>query len=384
MKALVRGLLALGLLGLAGAARADKIAPEPAATLLLPYFEVDLVDPTGVNTVFSVNNAYGNPVLTHVTLWSDLAVPVLSFDLYLTGYDVQTVDLRDILVNGLEPQTAVSGLGCGGSLPPPPLPAIVIHHLQMSLTGRGSPLFGGLCAGRNLGDDIARGYVTVDTVDACFAFFPDDPAYFPIYATGDNVLWGDYFYLRPGPPASAAGNTLVHIPAQSPAPPPGDYTFYGRYVGWLGTDQRHPLATSFAARYMTGGALPRTDLIVWRDPKVAQQPGRCPMAPFWYPLGQEGIAVFDEQENLDLVPPGLDPFPAAAQRVEVGGADFPVPFSFGWINLNLNTLSSVPPADPAAAQAWVAVSIDSGGPFEMGYDAIQIDNASQALHQVPP
>ncbi len=30
---------------------------RPAATLLLPYFEVDIADPNGVDTFFSINNA---------------------------------------------------------------------------------------------------------------------------------------------------------------------------------------------------------------------------------------------------------------------------------------------------------------------------------------
>lgn len=59
----------------------------PAATLLLPYFEVDLSNPNGVTTWFSVNNASPKAVLAHVVIWSDLSVPVLGFDVYLTGYD---------------------------------------------------------------------------------------------------------------------------------------------------------------------------------------------------------------------------------------------------------------------------------------------------------
>ena len=41
----------------AEAAPVRKVAPEPAATLLLPYFEVDLGDANGPTTLFSINNA---------------------------------------------------------------------------------------------------------------------------------------------------------------------------------------------------------------------------------------------------------------------------------------------------------------------------------------
>src|SRR4051812_12596807 len=77
----------------------------PAATLLLPYFEVNLDDMWGVDTVFSVNNASATAVLAHVVVWSDLSVPVLDFNIYLTGYDVQTINLRDVL-HGTLPRTA--------------------------------------------------------------------------------------------------------------------------------------------------------------------------------------------------------------------------------------------------------------------------------------
>src|SRR6202140_3406852 len=170
MKKTALCLALLGLLALGGQAVAVicTIDAVPAATLLLPYFEVDLNNPNGLTTLFSVNNASATAVLAHVVVYSDLSVPVLDFNIYLTGYDVQTINLRDILVNGLIPQTASAGqdpsdkispkgaksqdinfASCTGQLPPPPLPASFIQHLALSLTGKASPLFGGLCSGRD-------------------------------------------------------------------------------------------------------------------------------------------------------------------------------------------------------------------------------------------
>src|SRR3978361_1222260 len=83
-----------------------NIDVTPAATLLLPYFEVDLNNANGLTTLVSVNNSSALAVLAHMTIWSDLSVPVLDFNIYLTGYDVQTINLRDIVVNGALPQTA--------------------------------------------------------------------------------------------------------------------------------------------------------------------------------------------------------------------------------------------------------------------------------------
>ena len=58
--------------------------------------------------------------------------------------------------------------------------------------------------------NILRGYITVDTVNACNLFFPSDWAFYAPFVTDQNVLWGDYFYVNPGQ-NFAQGETLVHI-----------------------------------------------------------------------------------------------------------------------------------------------------------------------------
>jgi len=428
MKKTVLSLALLGLLALVGQAGAVicTIDDVPGATLLLPYFEVDLGTCAnqngGVTTLFSVNNASATAVLAHVVLWSDLSVPVLDFNIYLTGYDVQSVNLCDILVKGLLPQTASAGqdptdtispkgsksqdinfASCQGQLPPPTLPASFLNHLQTALTGQFSSILGG-CAGLAYGDNIARGYITVDTVNNCTLRFPGDIGYFAAGGTGDatnqNVLWGDYFYVNSST-NRADGETLVHIEASATNPETsvsGQYTFYGRYVAWAATDNREPLSTTFAARYLNGGPFSGgTNMVVWRDSKVKQGAFKCGTTPTWYPLGQEGIVIFDEQEHpvtpqtfpISPQPPqsGIIPFPAEAQSTKVGGASFPVPFNFGWVYLDLNTVvaaaGNVPPEDPAAAQAWVETVMSALGRYSVGYAAVKLDSACVANHFVP-
>src|SRR6187549_2594512 len=111
MKKLCLCLALVSLLGLGGQAFAviGTIDDVPAATLLLPYFEVDLNSTSGVNTLFSINNASASAALAHVTVWSDQSIPVLDFDVYLTGYDIQTISLREVLQNGNLPRTASFG-----------------------------------------------------------------------------------------------------------------------------------------------------------------------------------------------------------------------------------------------------------------------------------
>ncbi len=423
------GVVLASLLVLAGPASAVicTIDAVPAATLLLPYFEVDLSNPNGLTTLFSINNASATAILTHVVIWSDLSVPVLDFNVYLTGYDVQSVNLRDIIVNGNLPQTASAGqdpadtisphgsysqdinfASCTGALPPPQLPATYISHLEASLTGQPSAILGGNCAGQALGDNVARGYVTVDTVNNCTLRFPGDVGYFASGGTGDatdqNVLWGDWFIVNSAQ-SFAEGGDLVHIEASATNPAtstPGRYTFYGRYDAWTAVDNREPLATEFAARYLEGGGFNAgTSFLVWRDSKVSQGAFTCPATlgsrPSWYPLGQEGLVFFDEQEHPSVStsipvspqPPSasLVPFPAETQRTILGGSTLPAPFSFGWLFLDLNTSVAAapgdPPIDPAAAQAWVVTTFAQNGQYAVGVEAIRLDSACAPQHFVP-
>lgn len=118
---------------------------------------------------------------------------------------------------------------------------------------------------------------------------------------------------------------MVHIHADASDPNTStvgtSYTFYGRYGGgspWDAADHLQPLPTNFNARYLNGnffaGAQPAasapafgagpagpptgsTALIVWRDSKVSQQYFTCGNLPAPYPLPQEDITAFDDQEH---------------------------------------------------------------------------------------
>src|SRR3954471_24768275 len=102
----------------------------PAATLLLPYFEVDLQTPGGQTTLFSITNVSRYSQIAHVTLWTDFGYPVLDFNIFLTGYDVQAINLKEILTTGTVasskgtgPTPAQSPLGTSGSAPSLTAPA---------------------------------------------------------------------------------------------------------------------------------------------------------------------------------------------------------------------------------------------------------------------
>ncbi len=415
-------LVALGGRAFAGV---EIVSDQPSASLLLPYFEVNLDHERTANTLMTINNSSATAILAHVVIWSDLSVPSLGFLVYLTGYDAYTLNLGDLIVRGLIPQTASAGqdptdkispkgqlsqdinfASCNQILPYPPtaVTGIQLKGLQDALSGQPSANFGGLCASINHGDRVARGYVTVDTVNNCTLRFPGDVGYFGAGGTGDatnqNVLWGDSTFISRAS-GKAFAQPLVHILASATNPltsTSGNYTFYGRYDAFTAADNRQPLSTNFAARfinptspdgtrYFSGG----TSMIVWRDSKVHQGPFTCSASlPAWYPLGQEGIVIFDEQEHSQTAASPAHLFPAETQRIKVGGSALPTSFDAGWMYLDLNTTvipaGSNPPIDPAAAQAWVSAVYDNnaaGNTYRVGERATLLDSASSASHVIP-
>jgi hypothetical protein len=400
----ITALLLVLMAGLPLAARGDLCALDhvPAATLLLPYFEVDLATAAGRTTLFSINNAAAQPVLAHVTLWTDLAVPTLAFDVYLTGYDVQTINLRDIFAAGQLPRTAdkdrdpvdvtspkgyysqdSSFPGCEG-LPPPNLPASFVDHLQRAHSGQPSPVFQGQCAGIDFNQPkVVRGYATIDVVKRCTLLRPNDPGYFGADGAAgfDNVLWGDFFYVDPDG-RFAQGDNLVRIEADPVRFSGGGVTFYGRYVNGSGADGREPLPTSWASRYLIGGPFDGgTALVAWREVPWAGTSFLCNLPPTGYPQAQKSLIVFDEEEHPqdlsqgipEVPPPTPAPFAGAASRVTIGGSPgLPTPFNFGWALLDLSPWVNAP-ADPYA-QAWVGQVSSSQGRYSVGFQATHLNS----------
>jgi len=406
----------------------------PAATLLLPYFEVDIDNAGGVDTFFSVNNARNYSVLTHVIVWTDMSVEALDFNIYLTGYDVQTVGLGLIIRDGILPRTAgvnsVSPRGpysgphvaypsCAGILPytNPALDEEFLDHLQSILTGGPSAIYGGRCGGYDHGDNIARGYVTVDIVNDCTLLTPCDPGYFvitpsvspeDIVGAWDNALWGDW-YMIDYANNFAQGDTLVHVQSfedvefliQPGAPlgiPPGVgpelffTSFWGRCATFndfqrVSIDFREPLASTFATRFYQNAAFSGgTDLLVWRDSlfnvTLGDEDGfSCTFGPDWFPLNERQVVFFDEQENPETVctispcPEEDILFPIETQRVSVGDLD--VSPESGWIYMNLNQVWNLPVhgGTVLSAQAWVTAVHSADGRFSAGLSAIQLDSA---------
>jgi hypothetical protein len=260
------------------------ITVSPAATLLLPAFDVN-VSGVGETTLFTITNVSNSPQIAHVTVWTDWAYPVLTFNVFLTGYDVQTISLYDVIGRGvvapgaarpnatIPANVADSGSepgfnhtnpnipdrnvlprgSCLGATFPgtltPELTAAVRSALTTGLYGVGGMPSG--CGTTRVGGTHfnARGYVTVDVVADCTSTLPTDPAYYSTQILFDNVLIGDYQQVNFDPTVGnfAAGEPMVHIRAIPEGGLAGSapatnlpYTFYDHYT-------RKPIARWIAA-----------------------------------------------------------------------------------------------------------------------------------------
>jgi len=344
------------------------ISELPAATLLLPYFEVDLGDINGETTLFTVTNVTELPQIARVTLWTDLGVPLVSFNIFLTGYDVQAINLRDVLTLGRTggTGTGVSRFGRLGrpsnvNIDPrdcveiPPLTQETVQRLQRALTEGKTP--GCDTAGRTHTNAI--GYATIDVVGACTGSMPIDPGYFAADIRWDNVLTGDYQQVNPSQ-NFAQGGPMVHlraIPEGGRTPTNLTRTFYGSFTN---RDARQPLPSRFAARWIRGGtAAFQTEMKIWRH--VSGRAGTCP--PEFDGAGASDQVLFDEAENGV----GYDgwnrhhniysplPLPAAG-RFSIADpnvfAQLTNDAPAGWVYFNLDRA-----ADDIADQAWMITSM---------------------------
>jgi hypothetical protein len=258
----------------AGSAGATTCSSDvvPAATLLFPFVVFDYDNPIiGDTSLVTIINTAPAAQIVHVTLWSDAGAPLFDFNIVLSGYDMQRINLRDLLYFGTLPDTGTAGPlvvsgsaaaagpvvptvdlalpestavlleRCSPSSPQypdyPPIPQAILEQLQYLLQASQrvershndcvSP------ANYTIGDwfenrttaDPTWMWVTADVVWTCTGLFPDaaeywqdgptqNPGHSPTGAQRmtDNVLVGEAFWVNEEVPyfESAAA---VHVEA---------------------------------------------------------------------------------------------------------------------------------------------------------------------------
>jgi hypothetical protein len=394
------------------------IGTAPAATLLLPYFEVDLASRAGEQTLFTITNVSNEEQVAHITLWTDYSFPVIDFNVYLTGYDVQSINLYDVIALGQIAPTRGTGFEDPGSPEgdesvdnplvleetcrslPMQLRQEYITRMRQAFTQGSVPALGAAGACTDIGQvhTNAIGYATVDVASVCGTALPSDADYFTAggEALFDNVLIGDYQQVNSGQ-NFAQGNPMVHIRAVPEGGVPGDgtvtnltRTFYGRYQAPATptADRRQPLPSQFAARWINGstGSF-ETFYKIWREGDVTGLSG-CTAGNDVSSAGPDNITsvtefvTFDEEENgIGAAPeegPVSPPIELAFTLPETGlyseaGGTFPQLTNgaiAGWTYMNLDNVAG----DDIASQNWVIVSMRAEGRYSVDFDAAWLGN----------
>jgi hypothetical protein len=403
------------------------IGVAPAATLLVPYFEVDLTNNQNTNTLWTITNVSNLPQIAHVTIWTDRSFPVLDFNIFLTGYDVQSISMFDIIANGViaPPDGTTSdeddnppGQRSADNDANPLLditncdnlavniPASLLADLRTALTTGRYSTCGTTLIGNNQADGRARGYVTIDVAESCSTDLPTDPNYYLTEILFDNVLIGDYQQVD-RTNNFANGNPLVHIRAipeggdVGTTGTPGfetnfDRTFYSRYQPLGGVaDRRQPLPSTFAARWITGGTGAfNTSFKIWRE-GVTGPTLTCSQYTNNASLAITELVRFDEDENpttftpdviISPVPPGGVSLPETSNTPVSNTSIFPPNPGgdiAGWMYLNLDHGSPAGAIDPLiASQNWVIVSMGAEGRFAVDFDAAWLGNGCSPVAPV--
>ena len=269
------------MLGAGSVAYANVCAfdPVPAATLLFPFVTYNYtLEDAGYNTLFAVTNVSNEATIAHVTVWTDWSFPLLDFNILLTGYDVQTMSIRDILRDGQLPVTVLAshnktvledGPVAGGNpyaafdppnLPNPqdtndlggdrcqaswdaypgkyednPIPPAYLDYFQGFLQASqiadrahqncdsSDPYVPEDAQGnmpwfeaRTASDDTWM-YITIDVVETCSKVFPDEGQYYSEELRFENILMGDVIYVNQTARLSEAENA-VQIEADGALP----------------------------------------------------------------------------------------------------------------------------------------------------------------------
>jgi hypothetical protein len=386
----------------------------PAATLLLPYFEVDLDSATGQTTLVTITNTSNAEQVAHVTLWTDWGYPVIDFNIYLTGYDVQSLNLFDVIARGQIAPPRGTGFERAGSPEgdlsgdntlvdedtcrhlPMQIDTHYILKMKEAFTNGHIPARGNDPACNTAGsprsahpNGNAIGYATIDLVRQCITATPVDQEYYDLLLF-DNVLIGDYHQVD-STNEYAQSSPLVHIRAVPEGGTPASRpvtnlkrTFYSRHqTGPVTTrDARQPLPATFAAHWISGGTGQfQTSLKIWREGATGPNP-TCAAYALSAQMPIREVVRFDEEENFVAFTSGLaDPpiqYVAKAPATSLVDTDDEDVFPFndldavaGWMYLNLDTDA---PSGEHARQAWVVSSMRAEGRYSGDADVSALGN----------
>ena len=396
---------------------------RPAATLLVPYFQVSY-NPDGTyngggilarDTIVTIANASAAPMIAHVNVFTRESVLVLDFNVALTPFDVQAMRMSDIL-GGILPDT-VNGDGedacqrnANAAVYPdadgflrvrPSVPATSQDNTQATTDYQGVFNLASVRDDlrRNCDDDLdllAVGYIIIDHANYCNLSDPTDPNYYYNDAIGmENNLWGEIIFTSGfGIPTYALSTVnleadasigdaaqLFALPVRSfdarywdvddefpptacpncgSGDPETDLLISSPWNVGFG-DQREPLGLRWAARWFDAGLDITSNFRVWRAGSASN--GNC--------LIEEPIVTlrfYDEDENTTsqgtCPSPCSNPtfnFPLETQQRNIVEFSRPVGAVAGWVQFDFLNLGG---GGTVLDQAWVDYSFEGSVAFE--------------------
>ncbi|HEX7832874.1 MAG TPA: hypothetical protein VF787_24690, partial [Thermoanaerobaculia bacterium] len=320
---------------------------------------------------FTITNVTNTAQIARVTLWTDRSYPVINFNIYLTGYDTQSINLFDLIARGIIAPDMGTGVTISPEGPysnpnpsldlamcdelPGAIPFVYVRRMQQAFTTGTIPALGSIpgCPGAGGVHANAVGYATIDVVRSCGFTGPTDAGYFENDIAFENALVGDYDQtnLTAGTEAS---NPLVHIKAirkESNGKTEFERTFYSRYQNGGTDDARQPLPSTFAARWVDN-AQKSTSYKIWREGSTGAG-AACAAYAANGAIPVSEIVVWDEEENVEgattnatLPETSLTSIDDPSVFPRSGGAEA------GWTYFNLDNGA----LDGTATQNWVIVS----------------------------
>lgn len=338
-----------------------SLTEMPGATLLIPYFEVSSAHGVACGqsrtTRVGLTNTATTAALAKATVWSDLGVAIIDFPIYFHPLTDVEFDLGEMVCQGnlpvtgpTEPPGSAGSPGdqfpqCDASLPfvNPALSSAFLARLRDGSTGQ--PNSFGECAGSATGDDVARGYVTIDLVNQCDTLFPSNPG-------ADAILVGEDWLAGTVTYEGLDGSYDFEVPAvavKAGSFGSGDHTFYGRYDGGspTGEDGRAPLPGRFLSPLVTGAA-GTTRLVYWREGPGSADFFDCATPPANLSGLADNVLMFDASGA-----PGIATVAPPLQAGIFSWVGIPGTPDLGVADIDLRHGDIAYPDPDVMAQAWV-------------------------------
>jgi hypothetical protein len=218
---------------------------HPAATLLVPYFQVSYTPdgtlissgPGARDVIVTFGNASTAPMIAHVSVFTRESALALDFDVALTGFDLQSFRMSDILSGVLptsgdtvgydvcqrNPVATVYPATAGFLRVKPLFPANAAQDNRFATTNYNVPAFGSALSAQLIDslrtncngdtDLLATGYITIDHANYCTLSNPSFSNYFTQDAAGmENNLFGEIIFTS-GEGIPTYGMSTVNLEA---------------------------------------------------------------------------------------------------------------------------------------------------------------------------